>query len=268
MGKAANLFLGISLLGLSLLGWCTHKKQEKINALETRIKNDSIADSENYLKLSNLLKDTTIFYSDSLEEILNLYKENLSENEKLNRKVSWLSKNIKKDNALEGFESKYNFLVKDYDSLKNERAKLFGLYQKEISKNQDLAGKLNNTETSYGTEYSQQSEKTKKNFNVKNQNLFRSWKFIPPRLFGISGEFVSFKDNDPEKMEAFAKYKTGRLVPLKRFDVSDKFGSFYLPYIDFPKGIITVYAVDKDGNKSKEYPVYISDDFVSKKKFE
>ena len=69
-------------------------------------------------------------------------------------------------------------------------------------------------------------------------------------------------------MEAFAKYESGRLIPLEKLEESDKYSSFYLPYIDFSEGTIIVYAIDKDKNQSKEYPIYFYGGNVSKKKIE
>lgn len=254
-----NIFLA-GFLGISIFaGICNNKKKVfNISALETKIKNDSITGSENYLKLSELLKDTAIFYSDSLGKILNLYNENLLENEKLNKKVSWLSKKIKKDNALQGLEGSYNLLIKDYDNLKNKNDKLFALYQKEISKNQGASSE----------NYGNYPFETKRNFNVKNQNLFRNWKSIPPKLFSIGEESISFKDNDPKEMEAFALYhETGRLEPLKKISEGDKLTTFAYPFkfLELQEGAIDVYAIDKHKNESGKRTIYKSGGVISRK---
>lgn len=262
MGKKINVLLGISLAGLCFFGWCNRKgqntiteQQTNITGLETKVKK--------YSEFSERLKEKLFFYSDSLGKTIRLYNGSVSENEKLNKKVSELSKRIKK-------EGRYNFLASKYDVLKNEKDKLFGLYQKEVSKNQELTSLLTKNSDFSKSKYSnsQQSKEAKKKFNAKNQNFFRNWKSISPRLFSIGEESISFKDNDSKEMEAFARYESGRLIPLKKLEDSDKCSSFYLPYIDFDKGTISVYAIDKDKNQSKEYSIYISGGVVSKKKFE
>ena len=270
MGKLSNTLIGISLLGLIFLGVCNKKGLNKITGLETKIKNDSIASSKDHYMLSKLLKDTTLFYSDSLKKTLNLYDKNLLESEKLNKKVSELSRKIKKHNFLKGLEGNYNFLVNKYDSLKNEKDKLFVLYQKEISKNQELISLLTENTNLSGDKYSnfQQSEKTKKNFNVKNQNFFRNWKSLAPKLFSVSEESISFKDNDPKEMEAFALYhETGRLEPLKKISEGDKLASFAYPqkFLELQEGAIDVYAIDKNKNESGRRAIYKSGGIISRK---
>ncbi len=268
MGKTTNILLA-GFLGISIFaGVCTSKSNKKIingqkieiSALETKIKKDSIADSKNYLKLSNLLKDTAIFYSDSLEKILTLYNENLSENEKLNKKVSWLSRKIKKDNALNGLEGSYNLLIKDYDSLKNEKDKLFALYQKEVFKNKGMSSE----------NYGSSPFKSKRNFNVKNQNFFKIWKSIPPKLFSVGNESSSFKDNDPENMEAFAVYPgtdPERVEPLKKISDGDKSATFAYPekFLNEENCIIEIYAIDKNKNESGRHAIYKSGGVISRK---
>ena len=269
MNKIRNTLLGISLVGLCFLGWCTYKKgNTKINeqkgiitGLETKVKG--------YSGLFKKLEKEKTFYFDSLGKTIGLYNKNLLENEKLNKKVGELSKrtnknNYSKDNFSKGLEGKYNSLADKYNALETEKGKIYGLYQKEISKNQELGKNSTSTEKIYPN--IQQSKETKKKYNAKNENLFRNWKSISPRFFSVGEESISFKDNSPKDMEAFARYETGRLIPLKKVEDSDKCGIFYLPYIDFHKGTIFVYAIDKDGNTSKEYPVYILDGIVSKKK--
>ena len=270
MRKATNILL-TGLLGISIFaGVCNYKSKKtitwqktRITGLETKIKKDFISNLRKDSAFSKLLDDTTIFYSDSLMKISNLYNKNILENKKLNKKVSELSNKLKRNNFIKGLDKKYNFLAHDYDSLKNEKDKLFAFYQKEISKNQELTNLA--LEKGISSEnYRNSSSKNK--FNVKNQNFFRSWKSIPPKLFSIGKESISFKDNDSEDMEAFARYESGRLIPLKKLDDSDKCSSFYLPYIDFSKGTIIVYAIDKDKNQSKEYPIYFYGGNVSKNK--
>ena len=267
MGKLSNTLIGISLLGLIFLGVCNKKGLNKITGLETKIKNDSIASSKDYYMLSKLLKDTTLFYSDSLGKISNLYNKNILETEKLNKKVSELSRKIKKHNFLKGLEGNYNFLANKYDSLKNEKDKLFVLYQKEISKNQELTNLV--LENGISSEnYGSSSFKSKKNFNVKNQNFFRNWKSLAPKLFSISEESISFKDNDPKEMEAFALYhETGRLEPLKKISEGDKLASFAYPqkFLELQEGAIDVYAIDKNKNESGRRAIYKLGGIISRK---
>lgn len=277
MGKGTNIFLA-SLLGISIfVGVCNEKrnknkvnKQEiKISELETKIENDSIANSKIYLKLSSLLKDTSIFYSDSLGKVLNLYNLTLSKNEKFNEIIKKLSYASKKTENLENkkfqekyknLENNYNFLTNDYDTLKTNN---INLREKYANLEKKFNKKLVEQEIN-----SPSTNKKEISFNVKNQSLFRNWKSIPPKLFSVGKESISFKDNNPQNMEAFAKYESGRLIPLKKLEESDKCSSFYLPPIDFDKGSLVVYAIDKDGNQSKKHFIYISDNTISKKKIE
>mgnify|MGYP001618203279 CR=1 FL=1 len=124
MGKSRNTFW-ITLLGMSVVtGLITNKmscnkinKQEiVISSLETKIKNDSSTAFKNYSRLSNRLRDTAVFYSDSLGKVLTLYTKTHSENEKLNKKIRFLSGSGERDKAL---EKKYGLLAKNYDNLKN-----------------------------------------------------------------------------------------------------------------------------------------------------
>ena len=109
MGKTANIALG-SLVGISILvGWCTTnlkqnviKKQEtRIDSLEKQINKDSIEDDERDLNLSKLSRDSSIFYSDSLKKISDLYSKSLLENKKLSYKIKDLFYNFKKTENLE-----------------------------------------------------------------------------------------------------------------------------------------------------------------------
>src|SRR3989344_5189477 len=98
MGKVVrNTILGASLVGLCFLGWCNrsakiNEKEDTIAGLETRIKKDSV--------YSELLKDKIVSYSDSIHELSVRYNKNFSNNEKLNKRVSELSKLINKNNFL------------------------------------------------------------------------------------------------------------------------------------------------------------------------
>ena len=276
MSKIRNVLLGASLAGLCLLGWCNRKgnitineQKDKITGLEIKV--------DAYLGFFGMLNAKTVLYSDSVHKLSNLYNKNLLENDKLNKKVNELSKRTNGDNSLKGLREKYNSLSKRYNNLENsyepllkEKDKFYGLYQKEISKNKELTSLLGKNSVSTEKIYLnvQQSKETTKKYNAKNENLFRNWKSITPRFFSVGEESISFKDNSPEDMEAFARYESGRLIPLKKIEDSDKCSSFYLPYIDFNKGTIFVYAIDKDGNTSKEYSVYILDGIVSKKKID
>ncbi|HLD38464.1 MAG TPA: hypothetical protein VJA20_03410 [Candidatus Nanoarchaeia archaeon] len=274
MGKITNILLGASLVGLCFLGWCTRKGSTKINEQKETI--DSLETKvEKYSGFAKQLKEKVFFYSDSLGKTLGLYNGSIAENEKLNKKVGELSKrtnknNYGKDNKYSGLQGKYNSLANEYAALENEKGKVYGLYQKEISKNKELNSLLgkNSASTEKGYSNIRQSTETKKKYNAKNENLLRNWKSISPRFFSVGEESVSFKDNSPESMEAFARYETGRLIPLKKIEDSDKCSVFYLPHIDFHQGTIYVYAVDKDGNSSREHPVYILDGIVSKKKID
>src|SRR3989344_6248810 len=277
MGKTANIALG-SLVGISILvGWCTTnlkqnviKKQEtRIDSLEKQINKDSIEDDERDLNLSKLSRDSSIFYSDSLKKISDLYSKSLLENKKLSYKIKDVFYNIKKTENLENKKSQerygslkneYLILGKDYEALKNDAA-----FLKE--KNTGLEKNYNLLKEDYKKEQQKNAELISKNkdetqFNIKNQNFFKNWKSISPKFFGVSGKFISFKDNDPKKMEAFAAYESGRIIPLKKLDDFDKCSGFYLPEINFREGQLIVYAIDKDGNKSKEQILYISGDTV------
>jgi len=296
MGKKIRILLGASIVGMGFLGWCTGKGNIKINEQKEKITGLEIKANEDSLFIGSLkdnlgsLKENIKSYSDSLDKTSNLYHQSLLENKKLNQKFGGLAKRANKDSSFEGLEEKYTSLVNkynalknakgnysplkkdEYDALKNERDTFFGLYQKEISKNKELTSLLKEKgekDASSGKEYSnsQSSKETKKKYNAKNQNLFRNWEFLSPKLFSVGEESVSFKDNDPKDMEAFAIYNTGRLIPLKKLEETDKCSSFYFPYIDFDKGTIAVYAIDKHKNKSSEYTIHISGGVVSKKKF-
>ena len=277
MIKLTQILLGTAIVGLCAFGWCGIKgnikiseQKETVYGLGNKIKRDSV--------FSEKLKKSMFFYADSLAKTRGLYKRSVAENEKLNKKNNELFKIIKKDNFLKGLEGKYNLLSNRYNVLKNEKDNLANKY--DVLKNekdklsvlytQALASSSKNISVPSKNEYSNipQYKETKKKFDPKNQNFFRDWKSISPKLFSIGEESVSFKDNNSKGMEAFAKYETGRLVPLQKIEDSDKSSSFYLPYIDFEKGTIFVYAIDKDGNTSKEYSVYILDGIVSKNKFE
>ncbi|MBI2057292.1 hypothetical protein HYT91_03490 [Candidatus Pacearchaeota archaeon] len=262
MGKLENTLLVFSLIGLGFLGLCNYKKQNTISEQQTKITGLDSA-LRNYgvkiLTLSEKLKDTTAFYSDSLGKIGEVYKQVLLENENSNKKIAELSKKLKNIKFNEGIEKKYKILVNKHDSLEKKFSEIKRVYEKEMSQ-KIIEREINS--------YLSDEENKKISFNVKDKSFFSNWKFIPPRLFGIGGESISFKDNDPKDMEAFAKYESGRLIPLKKLDDSDKCSSFHLPYIDFQKGTIIVYAIDKDGNKSKENKIYISGGVISKKKFE
>ena len=262
MGKAINTLFGISLLGLIAFGVCNKKGQntiseqeKKITGLEKALKNYG----SKILTLTEQLKDTAVFYSDSLGKIGEVYKQVLLEKENSNKKVAELSKKLKNVAYNKGIEKKYKVLVNKHDSLEKRFAEIKKISEKEMS--QKIIEKEINS-------YSGNAGGKKISFDVKDKSFLHNWKFIPPRLFGIGSESISFKDNDPKGMEAFAKYESGRLVPLKKIDDSDKCSSFYLPYIDFQEGVIIFYAIDKDENKSKEYPRYISGGGISKKKFE
>src|SRR3989344_3568545 len=98
MGKITNTLLGVSLVGLCFLGWCTRKGSTKINEQKETI--DSLETKvEKYSGFAKQLEKEKTFYSGELHKISNLYNKNLLENEKL---------------------------------------KVYGLYQKEISKNKEL----------------------------------------------------------------------------------------------------------------------------------
>ena len=262
MGKAINTLFGISLLGLIAFGVCNKKGQntiseqeKKITGLEKALKNYG----SKILTLTEQLKDTAVFYSDSLGKIGEVYKQVLLEKENSNKKVAELSKKLKNVAYNKGIEKKYKILKYSYDSLEKKVNEIQRVYEKEMSQ-KIIEREINS--------YSGNAGNKRISFDVKDKSLFSNWKFIPPRLFSVGKESISFKDNNPEDMEAFAKYESGRLVPLKKIDDSDKCSSFYLPYIDFQEGVIIFYAIDKDENKSKEYPRYISGGGISKKKFE
>lgn len=276
MGKSRNTLLAC-FLGISIFaGVCNYRSKKTINwqgtkiaDLETKIKKDFIANSENYLKLSNLLKDTSAFYSDSLGKISVLYNKNILEAKKLEKKVSELSKKINKNNFLKGLDKKYGSLVFSYDSLKNEKDKIFAFYQKEILKNKELTNLL--LERRIPSEnYGNSQFKSKKDFNVKNQNFFKNWKSLAPKLFSVDNESISFKDNDPENMEAFAVYPgtdPERVEPLKKISDGDKSATFAYPekFLNEENCIIDVYAIDKNKNESGRRAIYKSGGVISRK---
>lgn len=277
MGKTTNILLG-SLLGISIfIGVCNNKikltkfneKENRITGLETKIQKDFLESLKKDSAFSKLLKDTTAFYSDSLGKIANLYNKNILETERLNKKVSELSKKIKKDNFLKGLDKKYNFLSHSYDSLKNEKDKLFAFYQKEISKNHELTNLL--LEQGLSSEnYGSSSFKSKRNFKVKNQNFFKNWKSLAPRLFSIGNESISYKDYAPDSMEAFAVYpetNPERVEPLKKISDGDKSANFAYPekFLNEENCIIEVYAIDKHKNESGRRAIYKSGGIISRK---
>lgn len=276
MGKITNILL-TGLLGISIFaGVCNYKSKKtitwqktRITGLENKIKKDWVISYRKDSAFSKLLKDTTAFYSDSLGKIANLYNKNILETEKLNKKVSELSKKIKKNNFLKGLDKKYPSLAFSYDSLKNEKDKLFAFYQKEISKNQELTNSL--LEQGISSEnYGSSSFKSKRNFKVKNQNFFKNWKSLAPRLFSVGNESISYKDYAPDSMEAFAIYpetNPERLEPLKKISEGDRSATFAYPE-KFEKEencIIEVYAIDKHKNKSGKHTIYKSGGIISRK---
>ncbi len=277
MGKTTNVLLAAGLLGISIFaGVCTSKSKKTINwqgtkiaGLETKIKSDSIISYRKDSAFTELLKDTTLFYSDSLIKISETYNKNVLETEKLKKKVSELSKKIKKNNFLAGLDKKYPSLAFSYDSLKKEKDKLFAFYQKEISKNQELTNLL--LEQGISSEnYGSSSFSSKRNFKVKNRNFFKNWKSLAPKLFSVGEESVSFRDNDPEGMEAFAVYPgtdPERVEPLKKISDGDKSATFAYPkkFLEEENCIIDVYAIDINKNESGRRAIYKSGGVISRK---
>lgn len=287
MGKAMNIVLGTSL-GISIfIGVCTHqinqtslrKRETKISELEKQLNADSIAEYERFLKMSAILRDTSNFYSDSLKKTSYFYNQGKIENKKLSEKVKSLSYALNDRNKK--IQEKYSNLEKEYNALRNNDERLTRDYNILISENSNLKEKnsgleknFNKIKEDFEKEKNKNSElakiKEEISLDVRNQNFFRNWKTIAPKFFGISGKFIIFKDNDPKEMEAFAKYSSGRLIPLKKLDDFDRISSFYLPedFLLSNKEDLIIYATDKDGNNSKENKIYISKGIISKIKID
>ena len=211
MGKTANVILS-GLLGIFLLtgGYYYNKKQNKIIEQQTRITGLEKA-LKNYgtkiLTLSEQLKDTTIFYSDSLGKIDEKYKQVLLENENSNKKIAELSGKLKNVAYNKGIEKKYKVLVNKHDSLEKKFAEIKKIYEKEMS--QKIIEKEINS-------YSGNAGGKKISFDVKDKSFLHNWKFIPPRLFGIGSESISFKDNGPKAWKLLQNMKAEDLFPLKK----------------------------------------------------
>ncbi len=276
MGKTTNILLAGFIIFSGLVGVCNYRGKKTINlqstkitGLETKIERDSIANHKKDSAFSELLKDTTAFYSDSLIKISEAYNENILETKKLEKKVKELTGKIKKEKFMKGLEKKYGSLAFSYDSLKNEKDKLFAFYQKEISKNQELTNLLLGQGIS-SENYGNSSFKSKRNFKVKNRNFFKNWKSLAPRLFSVGNESLSFKDNAPDSMEAFAVYtetNPERIEPLKKISDGDKSANFAYPekFLNEENCIIEVYVIDKHKNKSGRYTIYKSGGVISRK---
>lgn len=269
MGKTIN-FLFTGLLGISIFaGWCNYRGKKTINlqstkitGLETKIERDSIANHKKDSAFSELLKDTTAFYSDSLIKISEAYNKNVLETKKLEKKVKELTGKIKKEKFMKGLEKKYGSLAFSYDSLKNEKDKISALYQKEISKNIEQGASSEN--------YGNSSSKFKRNFKVKNKNFFKNWKSLAPRLFSVGNESISYSDNDSEGMEAFAVYpetNPERVEPLKKISDGDRSATFAYPekFLNEENCVIEIYAIDKNKNESRRRAIYKSGGVISRK---
>lgn len=281
MGKKTNVLLGIALAGLIALGWCNNKgkkiideKEIKIDSLETKIKDVLTIGHKKDLtlyKLSKSLMDTTAFYSDSLKKTLFLYNNFKSETKSFRNNYFGL---LNKLNKIEKEKRELLTQLKNYDSQK----------QKEIEKKDGEYSILGNKYNELLNLYEKKSaekviekeinaysrETNKRSFNIKNQNIFRNWKSLAPKLFSVGEESIIFKDNAPESMEAFAIYPETdpkRIEPLKKISGGDKSSNFAYPkkFLDEENCIIEVYAIDKHKNESGRRTIYKSGGVISRK---
>ena len=87
----------------------------------------------------------------------------------------------------------------------------------------------------------------------------------PPSYIKHGQLFISFKDD--QNIEAYITY--GDLeepIPMPFYNKSEDSYKFRIPVEAFNEDEFTVYAIDPDGNKSKEISFYIESGFVILKK--
>ena len=267
------LLIGMGVGGIYLFNKNNSLEKSLVKA-EQQIELDSIRDAKNLIGY-NLLsvqldgKNKLIAnYSDSLKNSSIFQKELESKKNDLEGKYSSLLKEFNKfkkengSNALKGAKydslmNEFRLLETSYANLEKERENL----KKEIDNQKGLEKSINQIKNL------NQDEKQEKGkpLEAEYKNFLQNAKFIGPKLSGINGEYITFKDNEPKGMEAFAVYESGRLILLKKLNDASKQSTFYLPSINFKKGKIIIYAKDIDENISKKYSIFVKGKQISTK---
>ena len=228
---------------------------DKIEQLEYQIEQDSIIHAEAVKEDSTRYAQLKESY-DKKDSLVNDYEEQIKilkpKAEKSQKTINYLYSKI---NKLKKEKKELSIEIEEYKKLEESYYELKADYQLE----KDKLRSINRQKEIKKEKEAKKWKAASKPWNYSNEKH-------PPRYSKMNGHLVEFKENNGVNMQAYAKFRDGTIVDLKRFNQGFKGASFYLPEARFPEGSFVIYAVDKDGNQSKEYKINALSDYVSKKR--